>query len=663
VGAATAYRKVIENADVGKKRKALSEVALGMIAGRSGVKAKSSEKRAEKFASAKKHFEAAIKIEHPKYLQARPPKPGEEGDEQEPAKPPGKPAAFGDACAGLGLLALYAGQPREAERHFRQALTSGAPLGKEILPELFNGLGLAVANQGKLTAAPRYFTTAKNYAKSYGRKKWTVPDDNLKMVSEGTVGMPGLKPGIRKQLLDGLAKRVTPKKGGNYQQLNAMGCGYYYLRDDKKTEDYLLAAIKMKPEIPDARLNMLALRWRQTCNGRARHLELQAQFFPPPKIDPRELRWKTPLLKQGIKPKLAKADQQKCDQARTTLRDSELKFNETAKAVMAKVKGLPVNMEQALMLARLHALFPTAKRLSGSSDTKKKKQGGEMLKEAESLLAAGLKKFPAEPRFARLQGLRLLDARDLTGTMAAFDRSLAANPDQPELKEFKKEFQRKPEVVGFRPAATPGAGGLVLASSARPLLGAIFRGYTARVPFPAEKVRLTLDGQQVPGVFWGSEMLYLPAQKLADGEHVLAAEAEDVLGGKAAGQCKFLVDNSPPTITRTEPADGGTIKGPRPRLVIHYHDKYSGVDPASVEIEIRSEPGASTLFKESPVRGGRYIHNNAALGIKSGTQVGAEKVVFSASLKLGPGKYKVIVTVGDVRGLKITKSWTFVVVK
>ena len=277
------------------------------------------------------------------------------------------------------------------------------------------------------------------------------------------------------------------------------------------------------------------------------------------------------------------------------------------------------------------------------------------------MLADALKKFPDDPRLVRLAGIRQLALGKVKEGLDSFGKSLAKNADQPDLRAITDDFSKPLEVVGFRPASVGGKTGPILASSSRPLLGVLFRTNTGPIPLAAEKVRLLLDGKPQAGIFWGTEYLSMPEDKLADGEHVLVAEGEDALGHKAKGETRFLVDDSPPEIISTEPADGGGVKGPRPKLVVVCKDKYSGVDPTSLEIEVRSKPGAETLLTDFPVRGGRYTYSYEPLGIKKGELAGDDKFVFSPTRDLGLGPYSVTIWVGDQRGVKMTKTWTFVV--
>jgi hypothetical protein len=283
------------------------------------------------------------------------------------------------------------------------------------------------------------------------------------------------------------------------------------------------------------------------------------------------------------------------------------------------------------------------------------------------MLQKAILDFPQDHRFQRLEGIRLLKAGDHKAALAAFAASLKLKAGQQDLQAVQAVFAKEPQVVSFVPTGPPGAGDKVLARSARPLMGAVFRTHTGPVlPF-ADDVQLRLDGRLLQPIFWGSEALFLSDRKLSDGAHTLEAEVKDLLGRKARGKFTFQVDDSPPEITSTVPPDGGKVKGPRPKLVINYADKYSGVDASSVEVEMRSDRGASTWFAQFVVKGGRYTfsYSDAARGIKfkEGDPVGKDKLVFTAPRNLGIGTYKVTFTVGDVRGLKVKKDWKFTVVK
>ncbi len=646
-----------------KELRALAEVALGMMDGAAGIKTKDPVKRKAKLASAKTHFEAAIKIEHPQGLN---PKPGEIGEieEKSDGKTRGKLAAFGDACAGLGLVALWAGDYDEAEKRFKQALSDKTVLSKEVLPELYNALGVAVASNGQPTAAPKYFKMSKVYKADKAGKKWraSVPDKNLQIIQRGMADSPDMKPELRRKLLAQLVKGLKSKKKRRYETYNLLGCGYYRLGDVGKALKYLDLAVKQDPDRLSAQINLLAVRWKIYVAKRAEYLEKRAEFFPLLPGDPDTRRWQTPVPKQ-IKPKRKKGELVPFRALQKEFSGVQASFDAASARALARAKGLPPELERSLILLRLEMIPSFGRRLARSKDGKRRERGKKLLASLDELLAEGLKKFPKEYRFHRLQGIRRLKAGDIKGALAAFDESLVAKADQPDVRALQAIFAPAVKVVVFRPAAAPGVkGGSVLARSSRPLLGALFRVHTGPVPLDGEKVKLKLDGQEVDGYFWGSEFLHLPAKELADGKHVLEAQAEDFLGRKASGKFEFQVDGSPPEIYKTEPADGGKVRDSRPKLVIHYRDKYSGIDTASVEVEF-STIKAATWIRENPVRGGRHYYNNAALGIKKGAPVGDNKVVFSSSRNLGPGDYQVKISVQDARGLKAEKVWKFTVVK
>jgi len=645
-----------------KQLRALAEVALGMMDGAAGVKSKDPVKRKDKFASAKAHFEAAINIEHPEGLS---PKPGEAGkSEEEDGKPPrAKLAAFGDACAGLGLLALWAGDFDEADKRFKQALSDKTVLSKEVLPELYNAIGVLQPAQGRPTRAARYFGIAKVYRpKDRKGKKWTVPDRNRQIIMRGMTDAPEMKADLRRKLLSQLVRGLKSTRNPSYDTYNLLGCGYYRLKDIPNALKYLELAVKKDPERSAAQFNLLAVRWEICEAKRAAFRKKHSELFPPLPGTPQQRRWQTPLGKQGG-PKHSKDALAFYHKARSDFRKAQMAFDAASARALAKVQKLPPGLELELVLIRLEMLPDIGGWLVRYGNAAGKLQGKKRLAGVDPLLAEALKKFPKDHRLHRLQGIRRLTAGDVKGALAAFDRSIALEADQPDVKAVQAVFAPKIEVVGFRPAAAPGVkGSSALARSSRPLVGVLFRAYTGPVPLDGEKVKLKLDGREVAGYFWGSEFLHLPQKELADGAHTLEAQAEDLLGRKASAKFEFHVDGSRPEIHKTEPPDGGKIKAGRPRLVIHYRDTYSGIDPASVEIEL-STVRATTWIRENPVMGGRYHYSYAALGIKKGVQVGDDKVVFSSSRSLGPGTYRVKISVQDARGLKTEETWTFVVVK
>ncbi|MHC4916246.1 MAG: tetratricopeptide repeat protein [Planctomycetota bacterium] len=644
-----------------KKLQALTEVYLGMIDGRDGAKLTDLKRRKTKFDSARKHFLKAIELEYPQGLKPEALISAEVAasilmnpEAQALAERPTL-VAYGDACAGLGLLALWAGDWKEAEKQFLQALSGKSELGANVLREVCNGLGLALAGQNRAGVAMRMFDCAKYYD-----KKWNVPDRNKELVRQSTAGSADMDPKTRQVYLTQIEKSIAKHKKPSPDTLNLLGCGYYHIGNMQKAHEYLSKAYKAKPDSRPFLFNLLAVRWELFAKYRKEFGALREKFFPAPKGDPQERYWTVPLALQNPKRSYSREQLANYYRAAHYFHKAEADFESISATVLANAADLDPATEKTLILARLEMVPAYAARLKVSKGAGDRKRGADLLTGQAKTLEAGLKKFPEEPRLIRLKGMEFLGEAKYKEALALFEKVKASGADLPGLKEVEAVFAQPPSVVGFRPLPSPASGGgEVLARSATPLLGVAFRVNTGPVPLNPEKVKVLVDGREVQGAFWGSEFLFIPGTGLADGSHTLKAAAEDMMGRKASGEFSFLVDDSPPEIYKTEPADGGVIAGPRPKLVIYFRDKYSGVDPSSVEVELRSDRGASTWLVETPVRGGRYTYTHQRLGIVKDAAVGADQVVISPGRALGAGTYKVTVQVQDVRGLLSKKTWRF----
>jgi hypothetical protein len=606
--------KIASDRNPDKSLRALALVHIGMIEGAEATAPKANpEARPAKLAATRKRFEEAVAL-----------------DEK-----------LGDAYAGLGLLALWEGHPDEAGKQFAEALKPGRQMGIEVSPEVFNGLGLVAAAKGNLSEARAQFEAAERTKKELAKATkssgdWKVPAANRRAIEEGTVGAANMDPAMRKKLLAALEEKVKTLKGpAKGSLLNPIACGRFYAEDFAAAAAHLEEAAKLEPQRVDVCNNLMATRC--ALFGKARQALEEA------------------LKKAADKPPDSK-EAKAVDKAQAELVAAEGGLDRLAVEYLAKVVP-PPDLEVSLVLTRIEM------RLRAAAAEKVKAKADKPLAEADKLLADALGKFPDEPRLVRLAGIRDLAEGRVKEGLERFGKSLAKDAAQPDLRAIVEDFSKPLEIVGFRPASVGGKAGPILASSSKPLLGVLFRTNTGPIPLAAEKVRLLLDGAPQSGIFWGTEYLSMPEAELPDGEHVLAAEGEDAMGHKARGEVRFLVDASPPQVVSTEPTDGGTVRGRRPKLAVTCKDKYSGVDPTSVEIEVRSRPGAETLLTDFPVRGGRYTYSCEALGMKKGEMAGEDKFVFTTTRDIGLGSYTATISVGDQRGVKTSKTWTFTVVE
>jgi tetratricopeptide (TPR) repeat protein len=664
----------------GRKRlQALAEVMLGTIKARAAVQSfgEGGPAAVARFESARAHFEAAIKLENPGGLKtgtagktapekakdtAKRSKEPEKKAGKKSARRSGRPkyVAFGDACVGLGLIALWLGDFDTAEVRLRQGLSGESVLGKGVHQEAYNGLGVALAAKKEFSEASSMFRRVLHY-----RPGCKAALKNLDMVQRAMAGSDDLTTAERARLLKDLVKK---NPSPNYTMSNLLGCCYYRQGDMLKAVKCFQRAISKDPEKRLAQFNLLALRWANLRKTRAAYFKWVAKLYPADKMDPDERYWRTAVLAQGRKRKARQEEKDRHNESRQAYYTAEMLFDGSAVAVLKNIKNLPAEVEKALLHIRARYLLTTSLRLKGSKSAKVRARGRGMRAAFDQLCAAGIKRFGKDHAFKRMLGIGRLESGENVAALDALRQSLAAKPDQPDIKAALAVFAGEPVIRAFRPRGAPlSKRKSVLARSARPLLGAVFQARTGAVQISGAKAVLKIGGKPVKAFFWGSELLYRPASDLPDGRHELVAEAEDLLGRKVSAKTGVLVDNSPPEITKMTPSAGSGVTSRLPKLVIHYQDKYSGVDPTSVNVELRSDRGASVYFAKFVVMGGRftYGHEDAAKGVsfKAGDMVGSDKVIFVPHRKLGTGRYRVTITVGDVRGLKTSKSFFFTVTR
>jgi tetratricopeptide (TPR) repeat protein len=612
--------KIASEANPDKVLRAMAMVHLGMLEGREATNPKAQpEMRAPGLAAAKRWFEQALALDD----------------------------RAGDAYAGLGLVALWDGKTEDAERNLNEALKTGRQMGIEVIPEVHNALGLVAAAKGNMPESRARFEAAEQLKKSFGAVtkaggEWPVPAANLRSIEEGTVGIAKMDPAVRRKLLAPLDERLKNVKAPPQRLalLNPVGCGYFYLGEFAIAAARLEEAVKIDPARADLLVNLMATR----CATLNKCREVAAE-----------------TARQAVGKAADSVEGKAAAKARAELAAAEAAFDRMAGDYLAKGAPSP-EVEAAVVLTWAELRLRAAAAAAAEKD---KAKADKLAAEVDKLLADALAKFPDEPRMVRLAGIRDLAAGRVKEALEKFGKSLAKDAAQPDLRAIADEFAKPLEIVSFRPATVGGKTGPILASTPKPLLGVLFRTNTGPIPLAPEKVRLLLDGTPQQGIFWGTEYLSMPEKELPDGEHLLVAEGEDAMGHKAKSELRFLVDVSPPEIVSTEPADGKTTKGPRPLLAVTFKDKYSGVDPTSVEIEIRtSKAGAQTLLTDFPVRGGRYTYSYDAMNMKKGAMAGEDKFVFTTTRDLGAGTYDVTVSVGDQRGAKMpSKTWSFVIVE
>ncbi len=665
-------------ADGGKRNHALAcaEMSMGMLAGRKAVATKDLKVRAEAFAKAKKHFRKAIEIEDPAGLDVSvSPEKSKEKEKAETNEESGygevkksisrkrKLVAYGDAQAGLGLIALWEDNMDDAKVRFLEALNEKkSTLGRAVLKELHNGLGITLAAQGNMNGARLQFLTAANYSKTLYKKEWGIPGENLEILKRLKVDEPDIPNETRKALLAQVAKSAGKKP--TFSVLNLLGCGYCKLGDMGSAQKYLLAAVKKDPGNALGLMNLLSVRWEIFAAARQKLEKTRKQLYPHVEKDLVSYEWITPLQKQHVKPNHKPEVLKPYNTEIALFNTIRGNLYTSVCAVLTGVENIEPNLEKELSLLKVELMGSVAKTWSRSKNPTVKAKGMDLGKELVAEREKVLKKYAQDYRCSRARIADLQKGVDVVALLKEVAVCLKLKPGQKDLLAIQAAYSSPPEVLGFYPRKPPiSTLKAVLARSSKPLLGVLFRPRSGSLSLSAEKILVKLDGQELLGSVWGSEFLFFVENKLSDGPHKLFASCEDSFGRKAQANGSFLVDDSPPDITKTEPSDGGKIKSSRPLLVVHYSDKYSGIDPSSVDVEIRSDRGATTWLVEVPVRGGKQMFDNPKLGIKIGDVVGAGEVKFSSSRNLGVGTYKVTITVGDVRGMKVTKVWRFTIVK
>jgi tetratricopeptide (TPR) repeat protein len=677
--------------DEKKRLRALAEVILGMMDGREAVaasggsagegQAKAKEAQAL-FASAQAHFKKAVEIEYPAGLKA--PSPGAAGAGRKASKPvgknrpgspgkdskkQGKPAgdkskgkrlvAFGDASAGLGLLALWGRDFQAADRHFRNALAGKSLLGKGVAADCLNGRGVVLAREpASHRQAVSMFRSALVLRPDFKSAK-----SNLSLLLKRMAGGQSMPAKQRARLLKNLAAASAKP---DYATCNTLGCGYYHLGKKELADKYLAAAVNQDPAKRLAQFNLLALRWDALASAGEKYQAAHHKCYPPLKGDPLLLEWRTLPNKKPRPKKISATDLNARRLALVAYQQSQAAFLASLTGALEKVKSIPPEVERELLCIRYQLTRSAASRKAASKDAKTREEGARMLAACTKLLETAIGRFPQDHRFTRYKGIHLLERGDYPGALAALERSLAVRADQADIKDLKARLAPPPEVVGIRPMGGPlAAAGAIVARSSRPLLGALFRVHDGGTQLTADRAVLKVDGKAVRGTFWGSELLFRPELRMGDGSHAVTAEVADLMGRKASGRLVLMVDNSPPTLNMVQPLPGAAVTERRPKLIIEYSDKYSGIATSSVEVRLSSQSGASKYFRKVLVTGGNYTftYEDKARKIKiaRGKPVGSSRMLLVPHPALGTGPYLLTVTVGDARGNSVTKEFRILV--
>ncbi|MDI6738807.1 MAG: FlgD immunoglobulin-like domain containing protein [Candidatus Edwardsbacteria bacterium] len=145
----------------------------------------------------------------------------------------------------------------------------------------------------------------------------------------------------------------------------------------------------------------------------------------------------------------------------------------------------------------------------------------------------------------------------------------------------------KPVVTGLSPAA-----GAII-REARPVISATVSD--AAIRLNPQNLSLSLDGQAVSFGYDPAtgELIYQPAQPLADGAHLAVVSAADTLRRTVAQGWSFITDVQSPVLSELSPAHQCTVTVSRPLISARATDPCSGVDPNAIVMRLDSLPVAA----------------------------------------------------------------------
>ncbi|MCX7934651.1 MAG: hypothetical protein N3A66_05255, partial [Planctomycetota bacterium] len=272
---------------------------------------------------------------------------------------------------------------------------------------------------------------------------------------------------------------------------------------------------------------------------------------------------------------------------------------------------------------------------------------------ADRFLARGLAVFPDDAKLHRRQGYRCFQRKDYRRGVEHLERALKADPGQEDLAKEIANYRKPPVFSDFRPCKPE-------QYQARPLIHVRVESGT---PFPLvpESVVMKLDGEKVQPAKGGNELFYVPEKNLAGGKHSVEVSAADELGNSATATFDFPVDTSPPLAEMLEP-EGASTFDLRPLIRLKLYDELTAVAPETVTIVIRSAPGSDSLYTNTPLQKGVYMHAEEDLGYQKGDRLkDPENIRLRPRNALKPGVYEVVATCKDVLGFAAEKKFTLIV--
>ena len=157
----------------------------------------------------------------------------------------------------------------------------------------------------------------------------------------------------------------------------------------------------------------------------------------------------------------------------------------------------------------------------------------------------------------------------------------------------------------------------------------------------ASAVRISVDGADVTAnaTVIPSRVWYTPAEPLSSGSHQVRVKAEDRQGNAAEKSWSFAVssDSTPPEIANPQPPDGATVGEARPLFSAVLKDADSGVNTASVKMEVDG------------------------LDVTSKATILPIKVWYTPDQPLAAGEHRAAVKAKDNQGNEGSLEWSFLV--
>ncbi len=260
---------------------------------------------------------------------------------------------------------------------------------------------------------------------------------------------------------------------------------------------------------------------------------------------------------------------------------------------------------------------------------------------AEEMLRAVVPADPKNAAASRALGILAARSGDAETAVAAFRKSLAADPGQEALSKLMEGLSKGPEAVSRFPEGT--------ARCATPLIGAVVNVRSWKGLDP-ERSKVFLDGSEVQATVLPAAVCHLPPRPLADRKHSARIVAVDVLGNSTETSFSFAVDGTPPKLVSFSPGRGESVSGPRLPIKVSLSDAQSGVSLESVKVVLSSR--GMMRFADALVARGTYARGNSSFGVtyRAGQKIDPANFTVVNWRPLPAGEYEVEVYATDLRG-------------